>query len=84
MEKMMGMKDRNREETKKSFITLNTVIKKEINNRKDTKILYINYNDILLDPEKNIKKILNFLNLSYLNLDKMIAVVDKNLYRHRK
>lgn len=84
MEKMMGMKDRNREDTKKSFITLNTMIKKEINNRKDTKILYINYNDILLDPEKNIKKILNFLNLSYPNLDKMIAVVDKNLYRQRK
>ena len=84
MEKMMKMKDRNREDTKKSFIALNTMIKKEINNRKDTKILYIDYNDILVDPEKNIKKILNFLNLSYLNLDKMIAVVDKNLYRQRK
>ena len=84
MEKMTGMKDRNREDTKKSFIALNTMIKKEINNRKDTEILYIDYNDILVDPEKNIKKILNFLNLSYLNLDKMITVVDKNLYRQRK
>ena len=84
MEKMMGMKDRNREDTKKSFIAFNNMIKKEINNRKDTKILYVDYNDILSDPEKNIKKILNFLNLPYLNLDKMKAVVDKNLYRQRK
>jgi hypothetical protein len=84
MEKMMGMKDRNREDTKKSFIAFNNKIKKEINNRKDTKILYVDYNDVLSDPEKNIKKILNFLNLPYLNLDKMKAVVDKNLYRQRK
>jgi hypothetical protein len=84
MEKMIGVKDRNRDDTKKSFIVLNNMIKKEMNNRKDTKILYIDYNEILLNPEKNIKKILNFLNLPYLNLDKMIEVVDKNLYRQRK
>ena len=84
MEKMMRIKDKNRDETKKSFIILNNMIKKEINNRQDTKILYVHYNDILLDSEKNIKKILNFLNLPYLNLDKMKAVVDKNLYRQRK
>ena len=84
MEKMMGIKDKNRDETKKSFIILNNMIKKEINNRKDTKILYVHYNDILLDPEKNIKKILNFLNLPYLNLEKMMRIVDKNLYRNRK
>ena len=81
---MMGIKDRNREDTKKSFVAFNNKIKKEINNRKDTKILYVDYNDVLSDPEKNIKKILNFLNLPYLNLDKMKAVVDKNLYRQRK
>jgi len=60
------------------------MIKKEINNRQDTKILYVHYNDILLDSEKNIKKILNFLNLPYQNLEKMMRIVDKNLYRNRK
>ena len=84
MEKMMGIKDRNREDTKKSFIALNNMIKKKINNTKDTKILYIYYNDILLDPEKNIKKILNFLDLPHLQLNKMIEIVDKTLYRQRK
>jgi Sulfotransferase domain len=84
MEKMMGMKDRNRDDTKKSFIKFNIMIKKEINNRTDTEILYVDYNDILVDPGKNIKKILYFLDLPHLNLDKMIGVVDKNLYRQRK
>ena len=84
MEKMIGEKDKSRGDTKKSFISLNNMIKKEINNRKDTKILYINYNEILLNPKKNIKKILKFLNIPYLNLDKMIKIVDNNLYRQRK
>jgi hypothetical protein len=84
MEKMMEIKDKNRDETKKSFIILNDMIKKEINNRKDAKILYVHYNDILFNPEKNIKKILNFLDLPYINLEKMMRIVDENLYRNRK
>ena len=84
MEKMIGIKDRNRDDIKKSFILLNNMIKKEMNKRKDAKILYMNYNEILLNPEKNIKKIWNFLNLPHINLDKIINVVDKNLYRQKK
>lgn len=84
MEKMMGKKDTNRNETKKSFILLNNMIKERINNRKDIKILYVHYNEILSNPEKNIKKILDFLDLPYLHLEKMKQIIDQNLYRNRK
>jgi len=43
MEKMMGKKDENRIETKKSLFKLNNLIKKEIKERKDIEYLLVNY-----------------------------------------
>ena len=42
------------------------------------------YNEILKNPEENIKKIHTYLELPEESLEKMINVVDKKLYRNRK
>ena len=84
MEKMIGKKDENREETRDVFIRLNSMIKKQIINRGDIEVLFINYNEILSNPEQNIEKIVKFLGLSDRNLDMMIKSIDKNLYRQRR
>ena len=84
MEKMADIKDNNREETRGSFIKLNSMIKNYIRNRKDIEFLLVNYNEILSNPSFNIKKIHDFLGMQDIDLEKMINVVDKNLYRQRK
>ena len=84
MEKMIGKKDKNRTETKKNIMKLNSLIKKEIKERIDINFITINYNDTVLNPEKNICKILDFLNLPNDNLESMINAVDINLYTPNK
>ena len=84
MEKMARIKDKNREETKESFVKLNLMIKDQITFREDVDVLLVNFNNILSNPEVNIKKIADFIGLSDTSLDKMIHVVDPNLYRQRR
>ena len=83
IEKMMEKKDEDRVESKKNLIKLNNVIKKKIQEKKDLDVLFVNYNNILKNPNSNIKKILDFLSLPYDNLDKMIQAVDLKLYQSR-
>jgi len=84
MEEMMGKKDIEREKTKESFLKLNKCVKDLIDRRDDICVCYVNYNNILSNPEKNIKKIINFVNISNFDLNKMIDVIDKKLYRKRR
>jgi len=84
MEKMIGKKDKNRKDSKKNIMKLNNLIKKEIKERIDINFITINYNDTVLDPEKNICKILDFLNLPKDNIENMINSVDINLYTPNK
>jgi len=84
MEKMAKIKDENREETKQAFVSLNNMIKKQIAERNDIDFLFVNYNELLKNPNEGIKKIQNYLNLSDESLNKMIGVIDKKLYRNRK
>jgi hypothetical protein len=84
MEKMSGKKDENREETKEVFVKLNEMIKKLIKGRNDIEVLFVNYNTILSNPKDHIKKIYNFLNLSNIDLNKIIETVDNKLYRQRR
>jgi len=84
MEKMIGKKEKNRKDTKKNIIKLDTLIKKEIKARIDINFITINYNDTVLNTEKNICKILDFLNLPKDNLESMINAVDINLYTPSK
>jgi len=83
MERMMGKKDENRAESKKNLIKLNNIIKKQIQGKKELDVLFVNYNKILKNPKNNIKNILDFLNLPYDNLYKMIDAVDIKLYQSR-
>lgn len=84
MEKMAGIKDEKRDETRESFRKLNDIIKKQIHERADIEVLLVNYNEILKEPKKNITKIYEFLNQPDLDLEKMIDVVDQRLYRQRR
>ena len=83
MEKMAGIKDKNREETREAFIKLNRMIKKQITSRDDMEVLLVNYNKILPNPREDIKMIQGFLGLPDDVIDKMIKVVDDKLYRQK-
>jgi hypothetical protein len=84
MEKMIGKKDRNREETRKTFIKLNNIIKNQIQDREDIEVIIINYNEIISNPKDNINKMLYFIGVSGEILGKMVEVVDNRLYRQRR
>jgi hypothetical protein len=84
MEKMAQITDENRAETKDVFLKLNSFIKEQIAQRSDCNVLFVNYNEILTNPDDNIGEIYEFLQLDNANLQAMINTVDKNLYRNRK
>jgi len=46
-------------------------------------VLYVSYNDTLQRPRENVEKINGFLGGS-LDVDQMVAVVDRRLYRQRR
>ncbi|MFO8077422.1 MAG: sulfotransferase domain-containing protein [Thermoplasmatota archaeon] len=83
MEKMAEITDENREETKEIFLKLNQMIKQKINERSDCDVLFTNYNDILKNPETEIKKIPSFLQTTDADIAAMIETIDKKLYRQR-
>ena len=84
MEKMAKIEDQNREETKQAFVKLNNMIKDQIIEREDIDFLFVNYNEIISNPNENIKKIHNYLDLPDQSLDDMIKAVDNKLYRQRR
>jgi hypothetical protein len=84
METMAQITDENREETKQSFKKLNEKIIKDLQTKKHTEVLFVNYNDFLKDPRSNIEKICQFIGPYHYDTPKMIAVVDNTLYRQRR
>lgn len=84
MEKMAKIKDINRKDTKNAFVKLNNMIKRHIMERSDIDFIFVNYNKILTNPEIDIKKIHQYLNMPNDSLDEMISVIDKRLYRQRR
>jgi hypothetical protein len=84
MEKMIGKKDDNREETRETFVKLNELVKSHIIDREDIDVIFANYNDILQNPEGNIGKIVDFLGLPKEIFNKMIEAIDNRLYRNRR
>ncbi len=84
IQKMIGKKELNRDETRNNIIKLDNLIKNEIQARSDIHVLFVNYNNILENPKENIKKILNFLDLPEDNLQKMIVTVDLKIYHNRR
>ena len=53
-----------------------------IEGRKYIDVLYIDYNDLLINPDEHIKTLNRFLNYK-LNEEKSVKVIDKSLYRNR-
>jgi hypothetical protein len=51
--------------------------------QQNMEILFMNYNDIVENPEKGIEEINRFFG-NRLSTDRMISIVDKSLYRNRK
>jgi len=84
MEKMARIKDEERDETRKVFTKLNNMIIQQIDARDDIDVLHVNYNEIVSDPENNIRKIHRFLEEENIDLDAMISAVDEKLYRKRR
>jgi len=84
MEKMAKLQDQNREETKASFIKLNSMIKDLITHRDDVDVLFVNYNRIVADPKTQVKKICEFLGSEDTDEAAMVAAVDEKLYRKRR
>jgi hypothetical protein len=84
MEKMAEITDENRTETKEIFIKLNSYIKEHITQRSDCNVLFVNYNEILANPDYNLREIYEFLQQDNANLEAMINTVDRKLYRNRK
>jgi hypothetical protein len=84
MEKMARIQDKDREETKASFIKLNEMIKSLIADREDIDVLFVNYNQIVADPQGQIKKIVDFLGEKDIDQAAMVAAVDQKLYRKRR
>ncbi len=84
MEKMMGAKDEEREGTKAAFIKLDEKSKVNISNREDMDVLFVNYNEILSNPEEQLEKVHRFFEDKDLDLAKMVEAVDNTLYRQRR
>ena len=84
IQKMIGEKELNRDETKDNIIKLNNLIKNEIQSRDDIQVLFVNYNNILKNPKDNIIKILKFLNLPEDCLQKMMDTIDLKIYHQRR
>jgi len=84
MEEMMRARDEERDETRKAFIKLDNKTKADIREREDMQVLFVNYNEILSSPKKNLEEIHGFLEERNLDLEKMIEAVDEKLYRQRR
>ena len=84
MEKMVGGRDEDREETRKAFLHLNAMIKKILIEREDVEILFVNYNEIIMDPRPYMEEILSFIGYTDVDVDAMVQTVDKQLYRQRR
>ena len=70
-----------REDTKELLDKLLSKTKKELKNRKDVKILYVNYNRLINQPDVQLKSIKRFL--GDFDIEKAKRVIDTNLYRSR-
>ena len=54
-----------------------------LENKRNVSLLFVNYNDLMNNSEIEIKKIINFIPEINFNINKMLSVPDKDLYRNR-
>jgi hypothetical protein len=58
-------------------------VEKWLSQQPNIGVTYINYNDILQNPEPDIQKVVQFLDMN-LNEILMLGVPESNLYRQRR
>jgi hypothetical protein len=84
MEKMAKLEDRNRGETRATFVKLNEMIKGLIGGRADVRLLLVSYNAIVKDPAAEVRKMAEFIGSPGIDTKAMAAAVDEKLYRKRR
>ena len=70
-------------EMKRLYGTHLVEIEKWLGEQKNVDVLYVNYNDTLSDPTETARRVIHFLG-NRLDMEAMLTVVDKSLYRQRK
>ncbi len=84
MEKMARIQPAESSEIKESFRKLNEKVKNDMQNRDDIDVIFINYNNILSNPDENLKKLCDFLKLPDDLIIDMKGIIDSCLYRQRR
>ena len=84
MEKMAKVQDADREGTKAAFVKLNEMTKGGLGGRPDVKLLLVNYNVLIREPDPEIRRITAFLGAPGLDEKAMAAAVDAKLHRNRR
>ncbi len=69
-------------ELKEMFIQYRNMVRDHVESHPTMEVLYVGYNELLLDPEVSVKKIDSFFD-GKLDTEKMISVIDPELYRNR-
>ncbi|MFW6142521.1 MAG: sulfotransferase [Candidatus Saliniplasma sp.] len=70
------------EELYDMFIKYRAMLKEHIKEHPKMEAIYISYNDIIHEPKEHVRRLDRFLD-GELNVEKMVEVVDENLYRNR-
>lgn len=84
MEKMAKLQDADREGTKAAFIKLNEMIKGQLGGRPDVRLLLVNYNRIIREPQAEIRRIAEFVGAPGIDKKAMASAVDEKLHRNRR
>ncbi len=67
---------------KDMFITYRDMIRDHVETHPTMEVLYVGYNELLLDPEAGVQRIDSFFD-GLLDTESMVAVIDPELYRNR-
>lgn len=74
--------DISNEELRDMFKKYLKVLEREIEEHSDMDVIYVSYNDMIETPELEVERINGFLS-GGLDIDEMLSVIDKDLYRNR-
>lgn len=84
MEKMIGKKDNNREDTKQVFLKLNEKIKKLMQQRKDIDYVVVNFSNLIENPTEELQKVIRLFGIESAKISDMVQVIDPSCYRNRR
>jgi hypothetical protein len=83
MEKMIGVEDPKREQTKRAFAAFNDKAKAMADERDDIDFLLVAHRDLVTDPAPVVDEIISFLDIDPARKDDMLSAIDPTQYRNR-